>query len=61
MLQTVFIQRQLMDEGGSDLEVRPPTIQEFERFEEGPLILAHDVASEGARRPALPPDRVNEH
>ena len=50
-----------MDEGGSDLEVGPPAIQEFERFEEGPLILAHDVASEGARRPALPPDRVNEH
>ena len=50
-----------MNESGSDLEVWPPAIQEFEGFEEGPLILAHDVACEGARRPALPPDRVNKH
>ena len=61
VLQTVFIQRQLMNESGSDLEVWPPAIQEFEGFEEGPLILAHDVACEGARRPALPPNRVNKN
>ena len=29
VLQTVFIQRQLMNESGSDLEVWPPAIQEF--------------------------------
>ena len=50
-----------MNESGSDLEVWPPAIQEFEGFEEGPLILAHDVACEGAGCPALTPDRVNEH
>ena len=61
VLQTVFIQRQLMNECGSDLEVWPTAIQEFEGFEEGPLILAHDVACEGAGCPALTPDRVYEH
>ena len=50
-----------MNESGSNLEVRPPAVQEFEGLEEGPLILAHNVASEGACRPALPPDRVHEH
>ena len=50
-----------MNESGSDLEIWPPAIQEFEGFEEGPLILAHNVASKGARRPALAPDRVNKH
>lgn len=49
-----------MNKCGSDLQVRPSAIQELETLQEGPLVLAHDVTSEGARRTTLPPDGVYE-
>ena len=38
-----------MDEGRSDLEVRPARIQKFERFEQRPPVLLHEEGSEGRR------------
>lgn len=53
--QTRFIGRQLVDESGSDFQVGAPRVQELERLEQRPLVLAHDVGGEGAGGSALAP------
>jgi hypothetical protein len=35
-----------VDESGPDLQIRPPTVEEFKRFQKRPLVLLHDISSE---------------
>ena len=55
VLEPGLVERELMDEGGPDFQVGPPTVQELETLEQRPFVFAHDVASESARRTTLAP------
>ena len=56
VLKASFVQGQLVDEGGSDLQIRPATVEELKALQQRPFVLAHDVAGEGARCTTLPTD-----
>ena len=45
----------------SNLEIRSSTVQEFQTFQQWPMILPHDVRSQSTSRSALSSYRVNEH
>ena len=49
-----------MYESGSYLKVGATTVEKLETLQERPLVLAHDVASQGARRSTLASHRVDE-
>ena len=60
ILQTNLIKTELLDEGGPDFQVGPSTVKELESLQEGPLVLAHEVASPCTRRARLASDRVHQ-
>ena len=60
-LQSGLESGKLVDEGGSDLQVWPPRVQEFKGLQQGPLVLPHDVRSQAASGAALAPNRVHQH
>ena len=59
ILQASLVQGQLVDESGPDLQVWSAAVQKLETLEERPLVLAHDVAGQGARCTALASHRVH--
>lgn len=51
---------QLLQEGASDLEVRPARVDVLEGLHERPVVLLHEVDANDAASAALAPDRVDE-
>ena len=61
VLEAGFIRGKLVDESGSNLQIRSSAVQKLQRLQQRPLILAHNIRGKGTGSTTLPPDRVHKH
>mmetsp|Transcript_40033 Transcript_40033/g.121030 ORF Transcript_40033/g.121030 Transcript_40033/m.121030 type:complete len:209 (+) Transcript_40033:631-1257(+) len=59
--QAPLERRQLLEDAGFEVHIRPPCAQELHRLSQPPMVLLHHVRRQDAARPRLPAQRVDQY